>query len=399
MALKLFKDLVDEATISTIPENGSFKTPGSSFISKRDPFAYATDRLLIQDGCAFDIYDGSVWRQVANRGTIDLNAASVLDTGGAFNVGVDYYIYVCLDENGDPQPVISANATYPLGFTPERSRKIGGFHYGHIRHVSDDGKWIPVDSSGGKRGATGTIWQQNVSVGIIPNSIWDLRNRPRCSPEGMVKVGSLWVDIYLNSAAETIVMEGSGLSVNAGKLQSKYGQLPATGTEGLNWYGFNELASMIEKRLPCYSEWIMAARDNPQGEDGADNYGWTKTANTGRNRTGCNVDASGSYIQAGGVKPFAVSAFNCVDCVGNVWEWLADTGNKNDAGTGTWAYQDVLGAGKGKAYLWTPTGLASLIAGGLWGHGVNAGPRTVYADNYPWNVYTAYGVRLACDAA
>jgi hypothetical protein len=397
--LKIFRDLVDEATVGTIPENGSFKTPGSSFLSKRDPFAYATDRLIIADGCAFDIYDGSAWRQISNRGSVDLNAASVLDTGGAFNVGVDYFVYLCLDDAGDPQIVVSANGTYPLGFSAERSRKIGGFHYGHIRHVSDDGKWIPVDSSGGKRGATGTIWQNNVSIGIIPNSVWDLKNRPKCSPEGMVKVGNIWVDIYISSAGETIVMEGSGLSVNAGKLQSRFGQIPVSGTEGLNWYGFNELAGMIGKRLLSYGEWITAARDNPQGEDAADNFGWTKTSNTGRYRTGCNVDASGNYIAEGGQKPFAVSANNCVDCVGNLYEWLDEQTYREDGANKGWAWRDVLGAGKGQAYLYNDLGLVSLIAGGGWYDGVYAGPRCVYASRCPWHVATHLGVRLACDAA
>jgi hypothetical protein len=34
---------------------------------------------------------------------------------------------------------------------------------------------------------------------------------------------------------------------------------------------------------------------------------------------------------------------------------------------------------------------------GNWNNGVNAGPRTVNANNYPWNVNTNNGVRLACD--
>lgn len=34
---------------------------------------------------------------------------------------------------------------------------------------------------------------------------------------------------------------------------------------------------------------------------------------------------------------------------------------------------------------------------GNWNNGVNAGPRCVNANNYPWNVNTNNGVRLACD--
>ena len=34
---------------------------------------------------------------------------------------------------------------------------------------------------------------------------------------------------------------------------------------------------------------------------------------------------------------------------------------------------------------------------GNWNDGVNAGSRCVNANNYPWNVNTNNGVRLACD--
>lgn len=34
---------------------------------------------------------------------------------------------------------------------------------------------------------------------------------------------------------------------------------------------------------------------------------------------------------------------------------------------------------------------------GNWNNGVNAGSRSVNANNYPWNVNTNIGVRLACD--
>jgi formylglycine-generating enzyme required for sulfatase activity len=401
MSLKVFKDLIDEATVATIPESGSFKAAGSSFISKRDPFSYSADRVVIADGCGFDVFDGNTWRQVVNRGMIDATAISLLDAGGTFQVGTDYYIYVCIGENGDAEIVISANATYPAGFTAQNSRKIGGFHYGHIRVVSDDGSWTPIDSNGVKFGSTGTDWKNNVVIGVVPNSVWDLKNRPRCSPEGMVKIteGS-WRDIYLSSAAVPIDLEGSGLHVKTGRLQSKYGQLPVTGTEGANWYVFAELAALSGKRLPTYADFIAAARGNPQGEAAADNYGWTKTSNSARTRTGCKVNASsGAFDDTAGIKPYAISAMNCVDCAGNVCEWLDDLSYRQDGASAGWAWRDVLGSGKGQAYLYNDTGLVALIAGGSWSSGVLAGPRCVYANNYPWSVHTGIGARLACDAA
>jgi formylglycine-generating enzyme required for sulfatase activity len=401
MSLKVFKDLIDDATVATIPESGSFKAAGNSFIAKRDPFSYAADRLVISDECGFDVFDGNVWRQVVNRGLIDTAAVSLLDAGGTFQAGTDYYVYVCIGENGDAEIKVSANATYPGGYTAQNSRKIGGFHYGHIRHVADDGSWTPIDSNGVKFGSTGTQWKDNVSIGIVPNSVWDLKNRPACLPDGTVKISeTLWRDIYKASAAIPIEMEGSGLHVKAGRLQSKYGQLPVTGTEGLNWYGFAELAALSGKRLPTYAEFIAAARGNPQGEDGADNYGWTKTTNNARARTGCKVNPStGAFDDAAGIKPYAISAMNCVDAIGNVHEWLDDLSYGQDGSAAGWVWRDGLGSGKGQAYLYNDVGLVALTAGGHWSNGVHTGPRAVSAVHYPWYVAMYGGVRLACDAA
>jgi formylglycine-generating enzyme required for sulfatase activity len=161
----------------------------------------------------------------------------------------------------------------------------------------------------------------------------------------MVLVGNTWRDIYKSSVAETVTFEGgtNGLYVANGLLQSKYGQLPATGTEGLNWYSFQELAVRSGKRLPDYSEFIQGVAGNPGGQDSADDYGWTKTGNTARARTGCNVNAStGEYVPAGGVKPYAISAYNLVDAIGNVWEWVDELTIQQDSTS--WAWQNVLGA-------------------------------------------------------
>ena len=42
-------------------------------------------------------------------------------------------------------------------------------------------------------------------------------------------------------------------------------------------------------------------------------------------------------------------------------------------------------------------GLSALICGSNWNNGLHCGPRTVNANNYPWNVNTNIGARLACD--
>jgi hypothetical protein len=331
--------------------------------------------------------------------TDDDNWDSTYTSDANQRYGRDFYVYACYPDRGDiPRLVFSYNATYPTlpGIDGESSRKLAGGHYGAIRKVVPNNRlWIPAGTDGLP---FGTGWEQNVTQGIVPNSVWDLGNRPKCSPEGMVKVGSIWVDIYQSSAAEQITFQGTGLHVSGGRLQSKYGQLPVTGTEGLNWYEFAELAEMAGKRMLTYSEWIQAARGNPQGEATETNYGWTKTNNNSRTRTGCSVNGgTGAYDPAAGIKRYALSAYNVVDTVGNVWEWIDELSNRHD--TTSWAWKDVLGSGMGQAYLPNDTGLSAFIVGGDWSDGVYCGPRAVALGDYPWDRNVHIGVRLACDAA
>jgi hypothetical protein len=42
--------------------------------------------------------------------------------------------------------------------------------------------------------------------------------------------------------------------------------------------------------------------------------------------------------------------------------------------------------------------LSAFICGGNWNNGVNCGGRAVNLNNYPWNVNTNIGSRLACDS-
>ena len=42
--------------------------------------------------------------------------------------------------------------------------------------------------------------------------------------------------------------------------------------------------------------------------------------------------------------------------------------------------------------------LSAFACGGNWNNGVYCGGRSVYLNNYPWNVNTNYGSRLACDS-
>ena len=399
MAFYEYKDLVDPCSVSLIPAGDSVKAVGSKFLSKKNPFAYDANILTLSEGVSIPLWDGSKWRPIILKdGDVDFAPASLLDTGDTLEFGKDYYVYLCVD-GSSPEIVVSLNSTYPDGSTALTSRRIGGFHYGTIRKVSDDDKWIPIDSTGNKWGSSGTKWQDNVTEGIIPNSVWDLVHRPRVIAPGMAEVHGVWMGIYLASAEEAVsfMASTSNLPVADGKLVSKYGALPITGTEGLSQFNFNELAHKQGMRLLRYNEWLSGAFGSPQGEDDSNNYGWTKTTNTARTYTGCSVSTTDGSHSNSGVKPYAVSAYNLTDCAGNVSEWTGDYSIRQDSTS--WDWQNVLGSNQGQAYLPNSGGLGALHCGSHWSHGVLCGPRTVFLHYYPWIVFAYVGSRLACDAA
>jgi len=304
-------------------------------------------------------------------------SVSDLDTGVAFAFGSDYYIW-----QQEMTFKISLSATSPAGMT--NPKIIGGFHFGKIRN---------------------SFTASDVANGILSNSVWDLTHMPKCYLLGLsdpttyqlggmaeVAPGSLWVDIYLAS-------DGGGTLPNK-RVYSKINAVPITGSEGLNWYDFAVRGRVVGKRMLTYAEWTAAALGSPQGINASNLNGWAKSTNTGRVKTGATVqaDADADYILG-----YNTSLLNIRDCVGNVWEWLADLSNRHD--TTVWAYQNVLDAGElaassdfGQAYLPNSAGLVAYLAGGDWSPGVIAGARAVVVHNYPWYVNTHIGCRFACDS-
>jgi hypothetical protein len=381
-------------------ERDNYKCLGSSFIEKRNPFEYEQNLLKIKAGTIIDFYTGQKWVQVVAKKEIVFDPAKILDESNRLEMGRDYSIYLCAKEGGVGL-VVSKNGTFPHGYSGQETRKIGGFHYGSVRKVSDDGLWIPIDTDGNKFGASGVKWEDNVTTGIVPNSVWDLKNRPRTLFGGLAKVGNIWVSIYQASVKLAVTfMKGTNLvHVAEGEMESAYGQLPASGIEGLCQYNFVELARRSGMRLLSYEEWLAAAYGAPQGEDDGNNYGWTNTKNMIRARTGCSVDLeSGAYDRLKGAKPYAISAMNIVDTTGNVWEWLNEYLNRHDAGEGKWTYYDQLGEGMGQIYGWKTDSFSALAAGGHWHRGSYCGSRAINPDDQPWNVNVHIGSRFACDS-
>ncbi len=112
--------------------------------------------ITISAGCVIAVGSSIFKTQTTTIG------AGNLDSGAAFSVGKDYYVYIC-DNNTDTEAyLISLNSTFPAGYSAANSRKIGGFHYGQCRRV--DSMMRPINLSGV---AYGTGWESNVFIGIV----------------------------------------------------------------------------------------------------------------------------------------------------------------------------------------------------------------------------------------
>lgn len=358
----------------------------SPIISKKNPFSYDENIIVVRRNSIYATLPG--WKQSFFT-DIELSENN-LDTGN-FEVGKDYYIQYVY-QNGTGNLIISLNATYQNGV------KIGGFHYGHVRKVSGDGLWLPIDGTGNKWGNSGGIWWDNVIIGIIPNSVWDLKNRPKCNPAGMVKVGKFWIDIYAVSEAETIMFCSSEkVHIRSGKLQTKYGIKPISGGS-LSYFAFNELAMMLEKRLPRYIEIIFANFGSPIGLDDNNDYGFTAITNSYFTYTGCNVNPdTGVYDPINGIKPYAISAYNISDPVGNVRCLTSDlTANPELQGGWNW-WDALLGQNMGGLYSPHPLGLLVVAAGASWNDGIHGGQRTTYLHPIS-DINQQFGCRFVCDA-
>lgn len=110
--------------------------------------------------------------------TLDPNESSVWDTTGsttgAARAGKDVAIYAVPSPKNYLKLLLSLDFSYPLGYTADNSKLLGGFHC------------LPVAPA-----VAATHKYYNKTQGDpMPNAIWDQFDRPRCDPRGMVK-GSL----------------------------------------------------------------------------------------------------------------------------------------------------------------------------------------------------------------
>lgn len=280
-------------------------------------------------------------------------------------LGDDVYLYATQGSDGRAGLIASRNITVPGGYTAENSRRIGGFHYGRVRPMSQryNASYVPV-------------------VQMVPNSVWDLGHRPTCDPTGMAEVKpGLWADIYLAS-----IVSGSWPTVVLG---SVYGVQPLRDT-GYVRVDLWEMIQRSGKRLPTFEEWVLAAHGSPAGSDGSNDTAWARTSNTGPTTTGAVAKA--------------VSCAGLVDMVGNLWEPLShmyDIGNYATV-TSTFGWdEDVVAVGQDAAFargFVNHARRASALAGGHYADGRYCGARTLSTNSNPWLANGHVGVRGFCES-
>ena len=288
--------------------------------------------------------------------SVDVDAVDDLDTG-TLAAGTDYCIYACTDGT-DLSFKVSANATNPSGFDAAHSLKIGGFHTLCV--------------------AVGTISGHALTdfavKDILPASIWDLKHRPVCSPNGMVYSEAInkWVDIYLAS--------GTGAST-----ASAYG---GTISDTRDWNDFADDGAAVKKRMLDDGEFqAIAAGSNEETNI---------TASADPGTTGGHVDTASRRM---------ISNIGVEDACGALWQWLSTQSYIYTGETGYWAN---LPGGKGSYY----TNFASdpgagvvsiagsdvkLVAGGGWGSGALCGSRSRRAADYRWYTGTNFGCRFCAE--
>ena len=300
------------------------------------PFMYRTNetandyQLTIAAGTAIKIHNGGspVWFKTLDS-AFTFNAQSVLDTG-TWAAGKDYYVYAVVN-NATASIVVSANSTYPTGYTATNSRKIGGFHT------------LCVAVESGKTYVRNGVAKAHALAGygagnILPRSVWCLNFRPLGQCEGHVynPETDTWIGIYLQS--------GTGAST-----ASVYG---GTITDARYPQAHQNDMLAVKCRLIDDGEFTSAAMGSNDGTN------IVNSADPGT--TGGHKDTAGARM---------VSNIGCEDCCGALWQWLG--GMSANGGSGWTAYgtrgnNDFGGSTYGTSY-WP-------LGGGDWGNGALCGP-------------------------
>ena len=299
---------------------------------------------------------------IQTTSTVTLSLDSNLDTGSKV-AGTDYYVYA-LDTDAF---IISANASYPSGYSSSNSRKIGGFHYGLIPE-----SFTAINNI--------TSADATAIAGINQHSFWDLKYRPVANPEGMHKVGGMWYDIYLlnsehivngtSKAGATIAGGGTSYSRAYPKVPLAFGGNGTTTYGSFTWFEAGEIAKAYNKKLISYEDFSSLA------------YGVLEEASWG------NSSATIQHVAN------HTSKWGTCQATGVEYIWGADI--NNSYGTSDFSWRSGLTETRGQIYA-TSNAPTAVFLGGSWDVGSYSGSRCSHWLDYVWNSYWSIGARFASD--
>ncbi|MDR1685225.1 MAG: hypothetical protein LBR82_02085 [Desulfovibrio sp.] len=303
---------------------------------------------------------------VKNKTYVTIAPETILDVGSSFTPGKDYSLYLVQADAG-ADLVCSLNSTYPAGATADNSRKIGGFH--------------TVCANVGT--IVGHPYSEYMAGDIHIHSLWDLKHRPICSPDGMAYVEPLgeWWDIYGQSGTGT-----STASVFGG-----------TATVSRNYMDHVDDFAAVGKNLIWDEGFQIAAEGSNQ-----------KTSFSGGAGAEPNPKTQGGHSDSTGRR--MISNFGLEDMCGWLWWWargggwrFSQTTHTDSPATSGPNYEGSYGADiqrhddwpGNKGSVWHTDGRAGLLVGALWVNGSASGSRARYA-NYPRSALSTSNGGRAC---
>ena len=266
----------------------------------------------------------------------------------ANRAGKNFYIYA-LQAGG---VILSANSTYPTGYTALNSRKIGGFHC----------LCVSVGT------ISGHTLSGYVAGDILPRSVWDLFNRSSARQEGTIKSSSgMWVDIYLPSVSGTTLV-----SVNGGTIAD------GVSSPAFHTYKFEQWFGRQGMKTISQIEFVAASIGANQSTN--------VTGSVDQNTTGGHTDTAGRRM---------ISNEGCEDMCGVMWQWSRDQGGNMTSAAWANAY-DGNDSGVGGQHYQAPF-RAEL--GGSWNNGVLCGSRGSSWDGSPLGLGSNYSSRGVAEPA
>ena len=305
-------------------------------------------KVLMKGGTALEV-DTSEGTKLFNLiEDTEFSFTQLLDAGTPL-AGKDYSMFLVPNGAGGLEVKFSLNATAPEGYAMSDVLRIGGHHTMCQTITSSNAPSTTHPAVGYNAGE------------IVPNAIWDIINRPKCSPNGMgyVDLIDLWVDIYNQGGKD-------------GAETSVFG---ATRICSRQWEDHAEDMRLVGKRLLWDHEFSVAAEGSPQ-----------KVAVKGAAQP--SPDTTGGHMATNNL--YMISKYFLWEMCGLQWQWLANVGANGSSGWGT---HDSLSGAKGQLY----GASYALLAGGPWHDSSSCGSRSRCGANGRGTVAASSGGRGACE--